>query len=627
MGSTSSTAQRSPVAAIVLLVVATLLFLFMLVNAAQAPDLESIDKGVAAIYALISGVLLWIVLAALLVIGAARGGMPGWAAFAAMPLHPLSGAAAVAALFMLSANSDAPHWPVFILMMLPLSLGAYAAWALQARLHAVLPATLISAAVLGSVFVVSIGLLSYVTIDSTQKERQAAIDRREADAKFAAEALAKQQANLDRFNRLTDESPLSDWKPFIGKGNELEQQAVERVRKLAHRQDDAEAMLRNGQDFPLFHIRQLDLHATPAFCAGTNQFLIKNANDHRPAPSDQQYILMADRFDPYLPAMQRLIGQGCNLSVAVTATEDAVRAYPPVPERERFLSELARLHPDWQACNGAGNASPQQRIAGCTALIDAAGTKPEDLAVARFNRGDANLEQNRTEQAIQDYSAAIALKPDFEQALNNRANAYDDAGQQDLALHDYDEALRIDPSFAMAFSNRGLLYDERGEHDRAIQDYDQALRLQPKYRGALKNRGRARFFQGDFAAAVQDLGQALALAPTDAYALLWLDLARGRAGQASQDDLRRQAGVLNKAEWPWPLVAVFLGEQDASAVQTAAAASSEQDCDVGFYLGERAVLAKDVSAARALLQHAQQICRPTSVEYPAAKRELDRLPP
>ena len=545
MGSTSSTARRPPIAAIVLLAVATLLFLFMLLNAVQAPDLESIDKGVAAIYALISGVLLWIALAALLVIGAARGGMLGWAAFAALPLHPLAGAAAVAALFMLSANSGAPHWPALILMMLPLSLGLYAAWALQPRLHAALPATVISAAVLGSVFAVSMGLLSYVTINTMQEARQAVIDRREMDARSAARTLATQQANLDRFNRLTDDSPLSDWQPFIGKGNELEQQAVERVRRLAHRQEDAETMLRNGQDFPLFHIRQLDLHATPAFCASTNLFLVKNANDHRPDSPDQQYVLIADRFDPYLPAMQRLIGQGCDLSAAVTATEDAVRAFPPVPQREQFLSQLARLHPDWRACNGAGNALPPQRIAGCTTLIDAAGTKPDDLAVARFNRGDAYLEQAHTEQAIQDYSAAIALKPDFEQAFNNRANAYDDAGRQDLALRDYDEALRIDPGFATAFSNRGLLYDERGEHDRAIQDYDQALRLQPKYRGALKNRGRARFFQGDFSAATQDLAQALALAPTDAYALLWLDLARGRAGQASQDDLRRQADALN----------------------------------------------------------------------------------
>ena len=112
--------------------------------------------------------------------------------------------------------------------------------------------------------------------------------------------------------------------------------------------------------------------------------------------------------------------------------------------------------------------------------------------------------------------------------------------------------------------------------------------LDPKYRGALKNRGRARFFLGDFGAAAEDFGQALALGPTDAYAALWLDLARGRAGRGSQADLRRDTGALNRAEWPWPVVAVFLGEQEASVVQGAARGSVDQDCEAGFYLGERA---------------------------------------
>lgn len=153
------------------------------------------------------------------------------------------------------------------------------------------------------------------------------------------------------------------------------------------------------------------------------------------------------------------------------------------------------------------------------------------------------------------------------------------------------------------------------------------LRLDPKYRGALKNRGPARFFQGDFAAAAQDFALALSLGVTDAYTVLWLDLARGRAGQASQDDLRREVGALNRAEWPWPVVAAFLGEQEVSAVQAAARGSPDQDCDAAFYFGERAVLHGEVSDARDLLRSAGAICKPNSVEYVAAKLELTRLPP
>jgi tetratricopeptide (TPR) repeat protein len=324
---------------------------------------------------------------------------------------------------------------------------------------------------------------------------------------------------LARSQRLTDESPLSEWQPFIGKGNALESQVVERVRKLAHRQDDAEALLHDDNSFPLFHIRQLDLHATPAFCASVKAFLVRNASKHRPDVPDRAYVLAADELDPYLAAMQWLVGQHCDLAAAISTTEEAVRAYPPQPEREKFPAALARLHPDWRACAGAADASPEQPMAGCAAVIDGGGDG-EDLAVAQFYRGGVYLDQDRLDEAIQDHTVAIALKPDFAQAFNNRGNAHDDAGDGDKALRDYEEALRIDPGFAKAFSNRGLVCDARGEHARAIQDYDQALRLDPKYRGALKKRGRARFLLGDFGGAVQDFAQALVLSPTDAYDVL-----------------------------------------------------------------------------------------------------------
>jgi lipoprotein NlpI len=627
MATAPRTARHISGAMVVLLVVAILLYAFTLANAAEAPYLESIDQGLAAIYAMIGTVLLWIVLGALLIMAAAGGAMPGWAGLAALLLHPLSGVAAVTALVMLTDTSRAPHWPIGVLIALPPLLALYAVWARQPRLHATLPANAISGAVLGAVLVVSIGLLGYVTTRDMQASRQAVIDRREYSARLAAEQLAKQQANLARFQRLTDDSPLAEWQEFIGKGNDLESQAVARVRTLAHRQGDAEAMLRDGNGFPLFHTSELDLHATPAFCAATSAFLLRNAAAHRPDVPDRAYILESDQFDIYLPAMRFLVGQHCDLATAISAMEDAVRAYPPAPEREAMLAALARLHSDWRACGGADDASAEQQIGGCTAVINTGTTSAEDLAVARFNRGGAHLDREQFDQAIADYSAAIGLKPDFAEAFNNRGNAYDDAGHDDQALQDYDEALRIAPGFAKALSNRGLLYDARGDHVRAIQDYDQALHLDPKYRGALKNRGRARFFQGDFAAAAQDFAQALALAPTDAYAVLWLDLAQGRAGQAAQANLRREAGALNRAEWPWPVVAALLGEQEVAAVQAGAQKSPDQDCDAGFYLGENSVLNSGVSVARELLQHARAVCKPNSVEYVAAKFELTRLRP
>ena len=632
MAAESGPRRPSAVAAIILAVLAGLLYLFMLWMAAAVPSLESIDKGIATIYALVAIVLLWTVLAGLLIVGAIKGDMPVWAATTAFIAHPLSGAAAVASLFLLAENYPAPHWPILFLAMPPPLLAGYALWAHFPRLHPTLPAKPISAGMLGIVLVLSIGQLGYTISRHFQEERQAREDRKAADEQFAREQEAKRQQNLARFQRLTPDSPLSDWQEFIGKGNDLEKQAVEIARLMPHRQADAEKMLSEGNGFPLYHIGELDLHATPEFCAGARDFLVNVANKNRPASSDQKYVLVASEFDPWFPQMRWLIGQHCDLDAVVTAMEAAVRAYPQSPERDKSLAAIALLSPEWRACRGENDASPDQQINGCNVAIASVAAGSEDLSIALFYRGGAWLDKGETDRAILDYGDAIHIRPDFAEAFNNRGNAYDDKTQHDRAIQDYSEAIRLKPDFAAAFSNRGSAYEEGGNRDRAIQDYDRAIRINPKYQNALKNRGRARFFQSDFGAAVNDFAQALPLRPTDAYTVLWLYLARSRSGQAAQEDLRRDAAALDRGSWPWPVVAAYLGEQDTASVHAAArqAVASERNnrlCDANFYLGELAAANNKTAVARDLLLQAQNTCPWTSLESYSARFELARLPP
>ena len=245
---------------------------------------NSIHADGVANDALISGALLWVVLGVLLLIASARGGLRGRVAWAALLLHPLAGAAAVVAVLTLSAGTDAPQWPIVPLIVLPLLLGFFAVWVQRPPWLAGLPPAFTSchgAAIWGLVFVPVGRRAGYVPLHDAQVARRAAAVRRDVAAAAAEAALASRQANLDRFQHLTDASPLWDWQAFIGTGNALEAQAVARVRVLPHRQDDAEAMLRDGKDFPLLHIRELDLQATAAFCASASAFLTANASGGR----------------------------------------------------------------------------------------------------------------------------------------------------------------------------------------------------------------------------------------------------------------------------------------------------------------------------------------------------------
>ena len=212
----------------------------------------------------------------------------------------------------------------------------------------------------------------------------------------------------------------------------------------------------------------------------------------------------------------------------------------------------------------------------------------------------------------------------------NRGIAYFDKGDHDRAIQDYTQALRLNPNFAAAFNNRGNAYAAKDDYDRAIQDYTQALRLNPNFTAAFRHRGWARFAQGQFAAAVPDLARAAQLAPADIQSVLWLYVAQSRAGQGGRDDLARAAARLNLAPWPGPVVSLYLGTSTEQAVVAAAAdphpkTQREQQCGAYFYVGEHLLLQGRRAEAAKMFQAAVATGAAHFLEFGGAKAELKRL--
>jgi tetratricopeptide (TPR) repeat protein len=94
-------------------------------------------------------------------------------------------------------------------------------------------------------------------------------------------------------------------------------------------------------------------------------------------------------------------------------------------------------------------------------------------------------------QAITDYDRAIALQPDYADALLGRGLALEKAGQPDRAIEDFNQFAALRPSDARAFKGRGDAYRDKGECARAIQDYDRALSLRPGDTETIAKRGLA----------------------------------------------------------------------------------------------------------------------------------------
>src|SRR6516162_6240682 len=77
------------------------------------------------------------------------------------------------------------------------------------------------------------------------------------------------------------------------------------------------------------------------------------------------------------------------------------------------------------------------------------------------------------EGALQDYSEAIRLNPDYADAFYNRGAARRANGDLEGALHDYNEAIRLKSDDAEAFFKRGAARHDKGDLEGAVQDYSE----------------------------------------------------------------------------------------------------------------------------------------------------------
>ncbi|HTS92168.1 MAG TPA: tetratricopeptide repeat protein [Stellaceae bacterium] len=160
-----------------------------------------------------------------------------------------------------------------------------------------------------------------------------------------------------------------------------------------------------------------------------------------------------------------------------------------------------------------GDATDDQTIEGCNAVIRANKESKADLASAYANLGFAYGNERQYDKAIASCDSAIAIDPKIASAYINRGIAYEAQGQHERAIKDYDLAIGLKPRDANIYNNRGLAYAAMGQYRRAIQDYDEALRLDFNFARAFYNRGIAKQKVGDREGAEMDLHTARQLDP------------------------------------------------------------------------------------------------------------------
>lgn len=138
----------------------------------------------------------------------------------------------------------------------------------------------------------------------------------------------------------------------------------------------------------------------------------------------------------------------------------------------------------------------------------------------------AAFQRGRFDHAIELINSALALKPNYPEALNNLGNALVSSGRTDEGAASYRKAVDLRPNYADAHFNLGLVLLQQGKLDEAAISYRKALEFRPNNIEALLNLGNILGDLGEPDEAIACYRKALAFSPgfSEAYVSLGVTL-------------------------------------------------------------------------------------------------------
>lgn len=104
-------------------------------------------------------------------------------------------------------------------------------------------------------------------------------------------------------------------------------------------------------------------------------------------------------------------------------------------------------------------------------------TLKPDHGEAYKNLTDAFSKKDDSDQAIVNYNKSIDLKPDYLEAYKGRARSHRKKKDFEHALYDCNQIIDLEKHSAASYNFRGVIYDEKEDKEHAEADYNQAIKL------------------------------------------------------------------------------------------------------------------------------------------------------
>lgn len=215
---------------------------------------------------------------------------------------------------------------------------------------------------------------------------------------------------------------------------------------------------------------------------------------------------------------------------------------------------------------------------------------------------------------------------------NNRAIAEAHAGKLDDAITDLNQVIYLAPHNSSYRVERGTFLMADSRYKDALADFNKVLKDNTMSSNGminailLRQRGTAQFYALSPKASIENFQQAVQDNPNDDGALVWLHIARMRAGENDAAEFERRVAALPDTAPNMPILRFYLGKSTFDDALKKASDTDER-CHAYFYGGEFYLSQHKPVQAHDLFSKAKSVCPYGAPEKSFAQTELTGLTP
>lgn len=301
------------------------------------------DRMISQAYSGGFALLVWIFLAALLLIACSKEVMPPEAGLVAWFAHPISCVAALAAI----AVSFKPerYWPAVIPTLLPVLIAGYVLYAFIPSVQTI-PVLRAGFGMWAIVMALSITVVPPTFALLFPPGSRGSIEAKpgpELDRFHDRQREQYRAEVLEKLRQMDDETRLYELSNMVRADNPALQEVMEVMRKLPNRQADAIQMLESQNSEILHFTADIDLQPTPELCTAARGYLHQAVLHRLADPVTDPKTFVGIEFTEGINGI-RWISRNCGCKAELAEMEAyARRQQQDAPEVRDFLSALTGI--------------------------------------------------------------------------------------------------------------------------------------------------------------------------------------------------------------------------------------------------------------------------------------------